>query len=80
MYWSPLGTEVAIRKALIRQRRNTGREMGVGCSGTQRALEGAAFEDSAHLPVLEHPGAFLGKSVSETGKPNAEEKSRQILS
>lgn len=54
--------------------------MGVGCSGTQRALEGAAFEDSAHLPVLEHPGAFLGKSVSETGKPNAEEKSRQILS
>lgn len=50
------------------------------CSGTQWALEGADFEDSAHLPVLEHPGAFQGKSVSETGKPNAEEKSRQILS
>lgn len=52
----------------------------VVCSGTQWALEGADFEDSAHLPVLEHPGAFQGKSVSETGKPNAEEKSRQILS
>ena len=53
---------------------------GVGCSGTQRALEGADFKDPADLPVFAYLEAFLGKSLSETGKPDAEEKARHILS
>ena len=52
----------------------------MGCSGTQRALEGADFKDPADLPVFAYPGAFLGKSLSETGKPDAEEKARHIQS